>query len=672
MAEVLGKSFRPTYVAEQQTTSGGVTGGYYKPQAHTAVSYDMGGTRPTDYLSGNVGAPADSVVGVRYTGPQPSSTVMSNANIIDSTIPKLKSDFQRMVSPPSYQLQDDNSFGRYAPSSPDPRIAAIEAQIRQTNDQSFQQQLQSISSNFGSLRAAQERINKSSEEGREQALLMSGSSRYSPLSSEGVMQAEKSYGIEKLAAITAREEAAKADARYAFDQSNFRQLEREMGRLEKIQEERNAISRKIQEEQAADMLAASEREREVGLGLAVGEMISQGITDPYQILSTLTEAGGDFTPEEISNTAKFFTVKGNNPGDIKSDFDLFSYFQANDKLPQGISSLPENEQYFAWLNAQKLANSGKLGAASSIYGGSGAGFTPGVGAKNAVEEQLIRDQLFVAFTPLFNKGTLSESDRPVIEEKVAFYRNAGLSSGEILSAFAGFPLDLETPYNEKLSEKIIATTPTADSQREMMMKVSVLLKNGSYGDAVRTVENQAINRAKEQGVINSDQFATEDDVKYVKEKVGEIEKLLGKGVFNEVGAFTGTMNQFLSQKFGFLKAAQMRAKLSSLTASMINKRAGSAITETEWERLIEPSIPSMNEAASTWRAKLGELENNVLQRHNSGRSVAALPEIKINQLTPESRLPLYASSPEQDDFWGNNGGASVITDGTGIYEIPEE
>src|SRR3990167_6260881 len=87
----------------------------------------------------------------------------------------------------------------------------------------------------------------------------------------------------------------------------------------------------------------------------------------------------------------------------------------------------------------------------------------------------------------------------------------------------------------------------------------------------------------------------------------------------------------------------------SLTANMINKRAGSALTETEWDRLISPSVPTVKEAAQTWKTKMQELIDNPLTRYNAIRSQVSLPSLQIDNITnPESRIPLYSDKSLED------------------------
>ena len=634
---------------------------------------------PTAYLqedidkASNQGQPGYDVLGEPI---EQESTVLSDANFREETQPQLQDRLDALTARGMYQDSSGtvrNSDDSYAPAPQGatptdggkysfegltygaaPEEDAMTStlsdtdellrQIKARTDPTTARIIAGIEAQYAVRKTQLADINKRQEAVLNQTLLMGGSSRYAQQSSEGLTATQERHGLMELAQLDAEEQNLIAQTQAAAETNNWNIVGELLDKVETKRKEKTAATQKLN-----DAIAEQNKElQRSNADFAIADLVSSGDTDLASIMKKLKAGGLKMNAKDVGDTLKLFTLNGSSEADLKTDYGLFSYFKQNNLLPSGISSLSENDQYFAWLNAQKLAASGKLGAAAGVYGGTGGGktLTPGIGAKNAIEEQIIRDRMFIQFQPLFNKGVLSESDRKIIEEKIANYRNNGMSEGEILSIFAGFPSDVKTPYNKKLVEIITATTPTTDAHRELINKAGILLKSGQAAQAIRIVENQAIQRALEQKVINSDSFVTEDDVIYVKDKVDSIDKLLGEGWNNEVGAFSGTFSSWLSKKFGWGQAAKIRAKLGSLTSDMINKRAGSALTDTEWERLIQPNIPQFNESAKTWATKLQELTDNSLERYNAGRSVAALPSITINQLKPENRTGLYASSNE--------------------------
>jgi hypothetical protein len=97
-------------------------------------------------------------------------------------------------------------------------------------------------------------------------------------------------------------------------------------------------------------------------------LLSQGITDPSQMLNYLNfdEAGnqtGDFTADEIAKT-----LKAISPGDDLSKLSGttrdFFILKGTGQLPSNISSLPEDQQMMAYLSMQKKSTASTAAGAS--------------------------------------------------------------------------------------------------------------------------------------------------------------------------------------------------------------------------------------------------------------------------------------------------------------------
>lgn len=555
---------------------------------------------------------------------------------------------------------------------------SILEKMKSSLDQQTKALIEGIQSQYGVRKAQQADINKRSEAGTAQALLMGGSSRYAQISSGGIQQAQETYGLQQIAELDTQEKNMIAKAQAAQQEGNFKIMGEQLNLAEAKRKEKQDIAKELSDSIAAENKKLRDSMIAASRDSAVADLIGQGINDPAQILNMLNfdEKGnmiGDFTSKEISETLKNLTVEGKTEADFKTDLGSFNYLKDNGLLPEGITSLDPSQQYFAYLNMQKLANSGKLTEAGKIAGGGGGGTIPGKGAGNSVEEQIIRTRLFAKLATILNKGTLSDDDRAIIDSRIAEFRNAGMSEQEIMSQLAGFPADVKTPYNTTFIDLVAANTDTNEEQQILMGKVGQLLAAGNSEGAMELIERKAMEKAMNQ--VGKEEFINNADVKYVKDKTDQIEALLGDGWMNSVGAFTGTFNSWLSKKFGLFKSAEIRAKLGSLTSSLINKRAGSAITEEEWKRLIEPNIPAVNESAATWRTKLTELSNDALQKLNTERGLVSLPSLSIDEaIDPKKRLGVYASGT--DDFWGggmSSGESYQIYDpSSGDFEIPEE
>lgn len=527
--------------------------------------------------------------------------------------------------------------------------------------------LSNVSSQWESRIAEAERSNNSRNAAMTTAGLRLGS-RYAggsvgPMA--GIISSEERAGIGRIGDLLNQKNAALAEARSAYESKKWDRYVKLVEISEKKLAESKQAMADLNKITVAENKKIREREQQVSRDSGIAELLMGGATE-REILST-----GDYTAEELKKVTDSLAVSGNGKN-LSADLNSFEYLKKSNLLPKSILSLPDGQQYFAYLNLNKLAESGKLSAAGlAVGGGDGAGLTPGKGAKNTTEEQILRMRLFAKLSTILNKGQLSDSDRTVINENISTLRAAGLSEQDIMSQLAGFPSDVKTPYNSQFIDVITANTDTNEKQQVLMGKVGQLLASGSYEGALNTIENTAMTNAKS---LVSDNFVNLADVQYVQKKVNEIEGLLGEGWNNEVGKFTGSFNSWLSKTFGFGQAVKIRAKLTSLTSDLISKRAGSALTETEWEKLVAGSVPVFNESAKTWNTKLTELVENPLTRLNTIRGMVTLPELTADSINDaDMRLDLYGLDGEEgEDFWGGTGegGNQIYQEGTG-YVLPQ-
>lgn len=238
-----------------------------------------------------------------------------------------------------------------------------------------------------------------------------------------------------------------------------------------------------------------------------------------------------------------------------------------------------------------------------------------------------------------------ESER--VQNFVTQGQSLGKSEYEILDDVIGFKVTRNKGLADGLRDIIIANADEDGVAGFDMLGTARLINSGNDLAAIRKVENNAV--AKYMKEFGKDDVFTEDDVLYTHNKVTEINKLLGEGFFDNVGAFTGSIDNFLARKFGFGQSIKIMAKLNSITADLINKRAGSNVTEAEWDRLIAPSVPQKNESPSAWRDKLEELVSNPLNRYNSTRQIALLPNLTINEIVdPNKRIRKYIGNQQKE------------------------
>lgn len=263
-----------------------------------------------------------------------------------------------------------NVYGTGPAFSGDEKQDALIGAMMKNLDANTRQVISSITQNANVLRQKQERINAAAEAGTEQALLLGGSSRYAPLSSGGTMQVQQSYGLEQIAGIDAREQAAIAKARQAQQDGNFKLMGEALSTAESMRKEKQEVAQKLAEKQSEELKKLREREIQSSRDNAVAGLVAQGITDPTRIMDLLTEAAnaigeeGDFTAKEIADTLKNIMPAGLD--------DLLKTLRQNGAPPDVIS---------------KVMKSSDMGAAYSAAGNYAAGGTGTIGEYNYAKAQ---------------------------------------------------------------------------------------------------------------------------------------------------------------------------------------------------------------------------------------------------------------------------------------------
>lgn len=621
-----------------------------------------------------------------------SPTVVTGANINEEVLPEIKNKLRKyttnatdsygnrvQVEDPSMNqgsgfIFDDPTYnkavkGETQETSAQDDVMATTNKILDTiwarTDPSTQRTLDAIRSNFSVRKAQQDRINSFYKNRQQSALLQSGSSRYAPLSSGQIMQGVESFGVEQLAALDSQEQTAIANAQAAADDKNWQLADRILGQVETIRKEKQKKADEIETATREENKRLTDQMIQASRDEAVAGLIGQGISDPAQILSLLNSEGvGDFTADEIKKTLDNLSVGGNSKN-LGADLETFNYLQKNGMLPDSIQELDPSQQYLAYLNMQKLANSGKLSAAGELYGSGGgvnSGITVGKGATTDTEEQIIRTRLFAKLATILNKGTLSDADRAIIDERIAQFRNAGMSEQEIMSALAGFPTDVKTPYNSSFIDLVAANTDTNEQQQTQMGKVGQLLAAGNDIGAMKAVENTAMTNAKK---LDPDNYMGSATATTFLSNIDKIRTDLADGGIT--GYIPGSLQNVLGKIKGS-KTATLKADITNLVAQFRKDLLGSAVTPSEKEFLADliPDISSNN-----FIEQLNAFQNGVLNRYNGTRSSVNLPEVNYAQaLKPQDRLSLYATDSEAG-FWGEESGGYEIFNESEGYILPQ-
>lgn len=311
---------------------------------------------------------------------------------------------------------------------PDGDWAAVQglfAPLKANLDANTLAQVSGIHSQFDALRAEQAQYNKQAEQVRAQALLLGGASRYAPLAASSTMTAQVSYGLKKIQDLDNQENEAIAKANQAQQDGDMKLMSDAFTMAEGVRKEKQTEATKI----ADQLRTANQKLREQNLqssrDSAIADLVSQGISDPAQVLNYLNyhEDGtkvGDFTADEVSKVLKALTVDGDQAS-LPADLKAFDYLRDHGMLPDNIANLDPKEQYFGYLTALKGAsNTGDftLGTNQIRYDAQGHVVARGPAGKQTVDDTAPSWEAYkAAATKLMGSNYLMATDEDALRQQ---------------------------------------------------------------------------------------------------------------------------------------------------------------------------------------------------------------------------------------------------------------
>lgn len=248
-------------------------------------------------------------------------------------------------------------------------VQSLFAPLKANLDANTLSQVNNIQQQFESLKAKQTQFNQNAEQGRARALLLGGTSRYAPLAASGIMLSQTSYGLQQIQDLDAKENAAIAQAYTAQADGDMKLMTQALTMAEGIRKDKQTAAAKVMSDLQTANEKLTEQRAAASRDNAIADVVAGGITDPAQILGALNDAGGNFTSDEVAKVVKNLTVS-NDASKLPQDIQTFNYIKDNFGLPEEISSLPPEEQYFAYVAALKKADTAPKAPAT------GAGYTP--------------------------------------------------------------------------------------------------------------------------------------------------------------------------------------------------------------------------------------------------------------------------------------------------------
>lgn len=219
-----------------------------------------------------------------------------------------------------------------------------------------------IQQKFAQRKAEQADINTRQAKGIQNALLTGGvtgqgsSSQYAPISSEGIVGAQESYGIRQLAALDSQENDLIAEAKSAQASEHFKLLEAKNKEIADVRKQKQDLATKLNEGIAEQNKELRKQNLQIQKEQAIGDIYGKGITDIPEVMAQLKKAGVPATTKEVSDTIgllsgiggsgivgeyNFYKAEAQRKGQVPVDFNTYQNMDANRKKSIAKAGVPQ-------------------------------------------------------------------------------------------------------------------------------------------------------------------------------------------------------------------------------------------------------------------------------------------------------------------------------------------
>lgn len=283
---------------------------------------------------------------------------------------------------PQYVPEDPND-----PASAEThKINDLLSGLKMSLDASTKSQIDTIEQQHALLTGAQTNANNSLLSAKKTALLNNGG-RYAPMDMAGGAFMETSMGLQRLAALDARENSQIATVRKAQADGDMQLMDKALADVQATRTAKQTAAQKLIDTQQVAIKKQQDQQIQATRDTAVADLVNQGVTDPAQLLNYLNEhqdgspSGGDFTANEIAATLKNIASSTGAAGikGLTGDVGNFYALKATPgALPASILALPEDQQLASYI---KMVNLAKKGVSGTVGGGTSTVASDLVGAK---------------------------------------------------------------------------------------------------------------------------------------------------------------------------------------------------------------------------------------------------------------------------------------------------
>lgn len=281
----------------------------------------------------------------------------------------------------------DSNSSTPAQSQEEKQISDLLSSMKASTDANTASTISSIQSKFDQLRQQQKQINAGQEAQVQNALLTGGvtgkgsASQYTPISSVGIVTSQMNYGVQQLAKLDAEEQDLINKAKTAGADQNFKIMEKSLALVDEKRKEKQKIADELNKKLIDQQVKAREAMIQATRDNALADLLSQGVTDPKDLIDILSGNGGDFTLKEINEGMKnIANAIGIETSKLPAKTKEFFALKERGELPDSILALPtESEQLNAYLRNQAIASkiyAPTKGKAPTTYKSGGLVYSP--------------------------------------------------------------------------------------------------------------------------------------------------------------------------------------------------------------------------------------------------------------------------------------------------------
>ena len=410
------------------------------------------------------------------------------------------------TTPPQPVVQGQGGYYNnvyYAPGSPMPTDAngnvvtlndkpanyidwnAMKAQF----DATGVQQLANIEATYNNLIQQQQQANAGAEANVKNALFQGGitgqgsSSQYAPISSQGIVTSQVNYGLQQIADLNTKKQAAILAAQNAIQQGDFQYAQQAQAQADKIAAQQQAAMDKINNDLLDAKKQQAEQTKQIEKENTIADLYNKGFVDTSTIIAKLKAQGNNtITAKEVSDTLALISGIGGS-GTI-GEYNIYraqtiqkglvpmSYIDFKDQQESKQAKAKANQAY-STAYASAAGRAAALGVPLGTSGGTisndnfaatidlVANMEPTVAGKKAVKAQLqnliANGDYATAYSQITNSvenSLTGESKKKFADARTDYQVMGGLRDAVQAYADAGGNMGLLKGSAEEISRKL--------------------------------------------------------------------------------------------------------------------------------------------------------------------------------------------------------------------------